>query len=51
MYKYIGQVISKDNYYTVIGLTVLTEEQDICIVIFAGTKRNIMWETGLDLDA
>ena len=44
------KVSSKDKHYTILGLTVLTSEHVICVVIFAGKRNNALWELGLDLE-
>ena len=45
------KINTKDKHYTVLGLTALTGEPVMCIVIFAGNKEHAIVETGLDLSA
>ena len=39
---------AKDKHYTVLGLTALSGDPVMCVVIFAGTRENRLWETGID---
>ena len=45
------KVNSRDKHYTLLGITALTGEPVMCIVIFSGKRHNPLWETGLDLEA
>ena len=45
------KVSLKDKHYTVLGPTALTGEPVMCVVIFSGKKKNVLWELGLDLEA
>ena len=45
------KINTKDKHYTLLGLTALTGEPVMCIVIFAGTKEHAIVESGLDLSA
>ena len=42
-------VNTKDKHWTLIGLTTLSGEAVMCIVIFAGEKPTILLETGMDI--
>ena len=44
-------ISTKDKHYTVLGLTALSGEPVMCIVIFTGIRKNALWVTGLDLEA
>ena len=39
---------AKDKHYTVLELTALSGDPVMCVVIFAGTRENRLWETGID---
>ena len=39
---------SKDKHYTVLGLTAISGDPVMCVVIFTGTRENRLWETGID---
>ena len=41
----------KDKHYTLLGITALTDEPVMCIVIFYGIKPNEMVETGMGIMA
>lgn len=41
----------KDKHFTCLGLTTLSGETVMCVVIIQGKTRNILFETGVDLDA
>ena len=41
----------KNKHFTLIGLTLLSEEPLICVVIFAGKRRNPVVEMGIDPQA
>ena len=45
------KVSSRDKHYTILGLTILSSEPIICIIIFAGKCHQPLIETGLDLEA
>ena len=45
------KISTKDKHYTVLGLTNLEGKAVMCVVIFSGTKRAALTETGLDLSA
>ena len=40
----------KDRKFTVIGLTALTGEPVMCVIIIEGSKGNLLLETGIDMD-
>ena len=42
---------TKDKHYTLLGITNLTDEPVMCIVILSGIQPNEIMETGLDLMA
>ena len=39
---------NKDKHFTVLGLTACTGEPVMCVIIFAGEKRDIQVEMGID---
>ena len=43
------KISTKDNYYTVLGLTNLTVHATMCVFILAGIERTPLVETGLEL--
>lgn len=43
------QIKSKDEHYTLLGLTILTGKPVMCVLIFVGTKEHAIVETDLDL--
>ena len=45
------KISTRDKQYTVMGLTSLTGEPVMCVVIFSGKKPNALCELGLDLSA
>ena len=40
-----------DKHFTLLGLTLLSGEALMCVVIFSGKRRNTMVETGIDMFA
>jgi hypothetical protein len=40
----------KDRKFTVLGLTALTGEPVMCVIIIEGSKGNLLLETGIDMD-
>lgn len=45
------KISTRDTHYTTMGLTVLTGDPVMCVVIFTGKKTNTLCETGLELSA
>ena len=45
------KISSKDKQYTLLGITTSSGEPVMCVIIFTGIRRNVLWETGLDLSA
>ena len=42
---------AQDKHFTLLGLTTLGGDPVMCVIIFAGTIENKLWETGIDIFA
>ena len=42
---------AQDKHFTLLGLTTIGGDPVMCVIIFAGTIENKLWETGIDIFA